>query len=40
MRPCLLVGRRYVPHPYPPMITFLLILAVVAIFNVIIFVQK
>ena len=40
MRPCLLVGRRYVPHPYPPMITFLLILAVVAIFNVIIFVHE
>ena len=40
MRPCLLGGRRYVPHSYSPMTTFLLLLAVVAIFNVIIFVHE
>ncbi len=40
MRPCLPVGRRYLPRPYSSMIVFLNILIVVALFNVIIFVHE
>jgi len=40
MRPCLPVGRRYLPRPYSSMIVVLNILIVVALFNVIIFVHE